>query len=221
LVEDTHFVRLTQGLMDKSLTKESLLNKVKQDFGLIPLLINCVDSSKAAVRYGCAKVLMGFSEEFPEQLYPYMQSFIELLDSKYRILKWNAFAIIANLTSVDTDKKFDAIFEKYYSFLDNDYMVTVVNVVGNSGKIAHAKPYLIPKITSELLKIQNLSTGPHLTEECKRVIAQSTIKTLDSFFNRIDQKERVLSIVRFYVDSPRKKLKITAQSFLEKWDRST
>ena len=221
LVEPTDFVHLTQGLVDKSLTKEGLLNKVKQDFSLIPLLISGVDSSKAAVRYACAKVLMDFSEEFPEQLYIYMQSFIELLDSKYRILKWNAFAIIANLTIVDTDKKFDTIFEKYYSFLENDYMVTVANVVGNSGKIAHAKPYLISKITNELLKIQYISTGPHMTEECKRVIAQSTIKTLDSFFDRIDQKQRVLSFVRSYVDSPRKKLKITAQTFLKKWDRST
>ena len=221
MVELIDFVHLTQGLEDKSLTKKGLLHKVKQDFNLIPFLISSVASSKAAVRYGCAKVLMDFSEEFPEQLYPHIQSFIELLDSKYRILKWNAFAIIANLTSVDTDKKFDEIFEKYYSFLENDYMVTVANVVGNSDKIAHAKPYLIPKITNELLKMQYISTGPHMTEECKRVIAQSTIKTLDSFFDRIDQKERVLSFVRSYVDSPRKKLKITARSFLEKWDIST
>ena len=217
MVEPTDFVYLAQSLVDKSLTKEGLLHKVKQDFSLIPFLISGVNSSKASVRYGCAKVLMDLSEECPEQLYPHMQSFIELLDSKYRILTWNAFSIIANLTSVDKDKKFDAIFEKYYSFLDNDYMVTVANVVGNSGKIAQAKPYLISKITSELLKVQYLSTGPHLTEECKRVIAQSTIITLDSFFDRIDQKERVLSFVRSCIVSPRKKLKITAQTFLEKW----
>ncbi len=217
MVEPTDFVYLAQGLVDKSLTKEDLLYKVKQDFNLIPFLLRGVNSEKAAVRYGCAKVLMDLSEECPEQLYSHMQSFIDLLDSKYRILTWNAFSIIANLTCVDIDKKFDAIFEKYYSFLHNDYMVTVANVVGNSGKIAQAKPYLISKITSELLKVKYLSTGPHLTEECKRVIAQSTIITLDSFFDRIDQKERVLSFVRSFIDSPRKKLKITAQTFLEKW----
>ena len=221
MVEPTDFVYLVQGLVDKSLTKEDLLYKVKQDFNLISFLLRGVNSEKAAVRYGCAKVLMDLSEECPEQLYPHMQSFIDLLDSKYRILTWNAFSIIANLTRVDKYKKFDLIFEKYYSFLHNDHMVTVANVVGNSGKIAQAKPYLIPKITSELLKVQYLSTGPHLTEECKRVIAQSTIITFDSFFDRINQKEMVISFVRSHVDSPRKKLKTTAQSFLEKWDRST
>ena len=211
------FSQLTEALVDKSITKEELLKRVKQDFSLISFLLKGVDSSKAAVRYGCAKVLMDLSEEHPEKLYPYFDSFIDLLDSKYRILTWNAFAIIANLTRVDADKKFDAIFDKYYSFLDNDYMVTVANVVGNSGKIALAKPYLIRKITEELLKVQDISTGPHLTEECKRVIAEKTIKVLDLFFDRIDQKERVTSFVKACLDSPRKKLRRTAETFLEKW----
>ncbi len=215
------FSELAQALVDKTMTKEELLNRVKQDFSMIPLLLSGVDSSKPAVRYGCAKVLMDLSEEHPEKLYPHLDSFIDLLDSKYRILTWNALAIIANLARVDADKKFDAIFGKYYSFLDNDYMVTVANVVGNSGKIAHAKPYLIPKITDELLKVKDISTSPHLTEECKRVIAQQTIKSLDLFFDRIDQKERVISFVKACLDSPREKLRTTAENFLEKWSPST
>ena len=215
--KNNEFSQLTQALVDKSLTKEELLNKVKQDFNLLPFLLSGVHSAKAAVRYGCAKVLMDLSEENPEKLYPYLDSFIALLDSKYRILTWNALAIIANLTRVDTDKKFDAIFGKYYSFLDNDYMVTVANVVGNSGKIALAKPYLIPRITDKLLEVEELSTTPHLTEECKRVIAQATIKSLDMFFDRIDQKDRVISFVKSHLDSPRKSLRTTAENFLEKW----
>ena len=219
--KNNDFSQLTEALLDKSMTKEELLSKVKQDFSLISFLLSGVSSSKAAVRYGCAKVLMDLSEEHPEKLYPHMDSFIDLLDSKYRILTWNALAIIANLTRVDADKRFDAVFGKYYSFLDNDYMVKVANVVGNSGKIAHAKPYLIPKITDELMKVQDISTGPHLTEECKRVIAQQTIKSFDLFFDRIDQKERVVSFVKACLDSPRKKLRTTAENFLEKWSRST
>jgi hypothetical protein len=215
--ENNDFSQLTKALVDKSMTKEELLKRVKQDFSLIPLLLSGVGSSKAAVRYGCAKVLTDLSEEHPEKLYPYFDSLIELLESKYRILTWNALAIIANLTRVDTDKKFDPIFDKFYSFLNNDYMVTVANVVGNSGKIALAKPYLIPKITDELLKVEDISTSPHLTKECKRVIAQNTIKTLDLFFDRIDHKERVISFVQMYLDSPRKKLRTTSEKLLKKW----
>jgi hypothetical protein len=132
-------------------------------------------------------------------------------------LKWNALVIIANLTKVDKKKRFDAIFDKYYSLLNSEYMFTVTNVVGNSGTIGLAKPYLIPKIVNKLLKVKDTPTGPHLTEECKRVIAQATIKTFALIFNGIDQKE-VRVFVRAWRYSPRKKLKTTAEAFLEKWD---
>ena len=215
--ENRDFSVLAQDIIDKNLTKEELLSRVKQDFSLIPLLLEGVSNPKAAIRYGCSNVLMDLSEKHPEKLYPYFDFFVNLLDSKYRILTWNALAIIANLTRADTDNKFDAIFVKYYSFLDNEYMVTVANVVGNSGKIALAKPYLISEITDELLKVQSLSITPHLTDECKRVITQQTINTFDQFFNRINQKELVLSFVKSHVDSPRKKLKTAAKNFLKKW----
>ncbi len=211
------FSVLTQALIDKSLTEKELLSKVKADFSLIPLLLEGVAHQKAAVRYGCSKVLMDLSEENPEKLYPHFDFFVTLLDSKYRILTWTALSIIANLTKRDTENKFDAIFGKYYSFLDNEYMVTVANVVGNSGKIGSAKPYLVPEITKELLKIEHLSTAPHMTEECKRVIAEQAINTFYEFFDKIDQKEQVLSFVQLHVDSPRKKLKTEAEKFLLKW----
>ena len=209
---------LFQKLVDKTLTKTDLLQKVKQDYNLIPVVLNGTSSSKAAIRYGCAKVLMDLSEEHPEQLYPYMDDFIDLLDSKYRILTWNAMAIIADLTRVDEDRKFDAIFDKYFSFIDDEYMVTVANVVGHSGKIALAKPHLIERITNELLKVENISVTPHLTEECKRVIAEHTIKSFNLFFDKIKQKETVISFVTNHLDSPRKTLRKAAENFLEKWD---
>ena len=208
---------LLQKLASKSMTKKELLQKVKQNFNLLPEVLNGVSSSKAAIRYGCAKVLMDLSEEHPEKLYPHMDYFISLLDSKYRILTWNAMAIIANLAKVDEDKKFDAIFDKYYSFLNNAYMVTVANVVGHSAKIALAKPYLIQKITNELLKVENISTTPHLTEECKRVIAEKAIKVFALLFDKIEQKEKVTSFIARHVNSPRKTLRKAAEEFLTKF----
>jgi len=115
------------------LSKDELRQKVEQDFSLLPTLLNGMSSPKAAIRYGCAKILMDLSAEHPEKLYPHIDTFVALLDSKYRILTWNAMAIIANLAKVDSEQKFDAVFDKYYSFLNDEYMVTVANVVGNSG----------------------------------------------------------------------------------------
>lgn len=211
--------KLLMKLADKSLTKDDLRQRVKQDFGLVPVLLEGIHSPKAAVRYGCAKVLMDLSAEYPERLYEYMDSFIGFLDSEYRILTWNALAIIANLARVDEKEKLDTALEKYYSFLNSGYMVTVANTVGNSGKIALAKPYLIPRITSELLKVENISVTPHLTEECRRVIAEKAIMTFDLFFEKLEEKEKkgVLGFVERQLSSSRRSLSIRAAAFLEKW----
>ena len=196
---------LLQKLADKSITKEELFKAVESDFKLVPLVVGGVSSSKATIRYGCAKVLVDLSVEHPERLYSCMDFFILLLDSKYRILVWNALAAIANLCAVDVDKKFDAIFGKYYGFLNDEYMVTVANVVGNSAKIALAKPYLIPRITAELLRVDKISTSAHLTEECKRVIAEQAVKSFKQFFDKIgaEEKVRVLSFVKKHTGSSR------------------
>jgi len=209
---------LLQKFGNKAFTKEELLQKVEKDFSLLPVVLKGTSSSKATVRYGCAKVLMDMSEKYPETLYPYIDNFIVLLKSRYRILTWNAIAIIANLTGVDRDHKFDAIFDQYYGFLNDQYMVTVANVVGNSAKIALAKPHLVQRITSELLKVENIKLTPHLTAECKRVIIEHAIRSLDVFFEKIQAKEQVLSFVRKQLCSPRTSLRKEAQSFLEKRD---
>ena len=209
--------KLLQKLVNKTLTKQQILEKVKRNYELIPEILDGISSSKPAIRYSCAKVLMDLSEEKPEKLYSYMDFFIKMLESKYRILTWNAIITIANLTKVDSEKKFDSIFDRYYSFLDEEYMVTVANVVGNSGKIALAKPYLTQKITDKLLKVENISITPHLSEECKRVITQHAIKTFDLFFSQIEEKDKVISFVEKHLNSSRETLRKESENFLKKW----
>ncbi|HEX9863305.1 MAG TPA: hypothetical protein VGB11_08520 [Candidatus Bathyarchaeia archaeon] len=208
---------LLKKLAAKTLTKDELRRKVEHDFSLLPTLLTGLSSPKAAIRYGCAKILMDLSAEYPEKLYPYMDTFVALLGSKYRILTWNAMAIIANLAKVDKEQKFDAVFDKYYGFLKDEYMVTVANIVGNSGKIALAKPHLIPKITEKLLTVENLSVTPHLTDECKRVIAEHAIGAFDLFFDKVKQKEKVFAFVERQLNSSRRTLQAQAENFLKKW----
>jgi hypothetical protein len=208
---------IVKRLEDKSITAAVLKEKVEQSPALLPEILAGVGSSKAAVRYGSSKVLMELSFEHPELLYPHLDFFVGLLDSKYRILTWNALAVIAQLTRVDTQKKFDPIFDKYYSFLQNEYMVTVANVVGNSGIVARAKPYLIPRITQELLKVEQLKTGPHLTAECKLVIAEKTIDAFDMFFDKVENQQDVLRFVKRYRTSKRKTLQEKAERFIQHW----
>jgi hypothetical protein len=210
---------LLQRFEEKTITKKELLEMVESDFTLLPVLVKGVSSPKATVRYGCASTLVDLSEKHPEKLYPHIDFFISLLDNKRRILVWNAFAAIANLCTVDVDKKFDVIFNKYYAFLNDEFMVTVANVVGNSAKIARAKPCLIPRITAKLLRVEKISTSPHLTEECKRVIAEKAIKSFNQFFDMMNAEEKaaVLPFVKKHADSSRASLAKQAELFLKRW----
>jgi len=204
-------------LGDKSIKKEDFLQEIKQDFRLVPVVIDGLSSPKATIRYGCGKVLMDLSETDPDRLYKYMNTFVRLLENKHKILVWNGTAIIANLARVDTDKKFDAIFDEYYSLLNDEYLVTVANTVANSAKIALAKPYLIQKITYELLATAKLATTPHLTKECKRVIWEKAIDSFTLFFDKIENKEKIIAFVSKHRNSPRKSLKKKAEAFLSRF----
>ena len=206
-------------IADKSLKKQALYSMVEQNFSLVPLLLEGVSSQKPTVRYTCGSVLMELSAKYPQKLYPYMDNFIALLDSKHRILCWNAIYTIANLASVDTDQKFETAFDKYYSLLGSGYMVTAANLMGASGKIAVAKPQLANKIAEELLKVENLSVTPHLTEECKLVIAEHAIESLAQFFDKLaPQTQREVSrFVERQLGSPRLSLRKQAAAFVKKW----
>lgn len=210
---------MLQQLAEGTITKEQLLNSVERDFELLPIVISGISSSKAAVRYSCAKVLLDFSEKHPEKLYPQIDFFVSLLDSKYRILVWSAIAAIANLCVVDVNKKFDTVFERYFALLTDGYLVTVANVVGNSSKIVLAKPYLMPRITNELLHVDKIAVTQHLTEECKRVIAEKAIATFDEYFDKMDSndKAKVVSFVKKHANSSRTSLAKKAELFLRRW----
>jgi hypothetical protein len=208
---------LLRQLGSKEITKTKLFEMVESDFGLLPAVLEGTLSSKATVRYGCGSVLVGLTRKHPEELYPYMDNFIKLLDSKYRIMTWNAMAAIANLTTVDSERRFDAIFNKYYSFLGNEYMVTVANVVANSALIVSNKPYLADRITEELLKVQDLKMTPHLTAECRLVIAEHAIETFNKLIRYSKNKAALIFFAEKHQNSKRVSLKREAQNFLKKW----
>ncbi len=210
---------LLQQIADKTLNKQALYQKVEKDFTLIPTLLEATSSPKATIRYSCAAVLMDLTAKYPEKLYPYMDKFLALLDSKHRILCWNAIYSVANLASVDTEGKFDAAFDRYFSFFQSGYMVTAANLAGASGKIATAKPYLASRIARELLKVEDLAVTPHLTEECKLVIAEHAIESLSLFFDKLDPetKRLVYEFANRQKNSSRQSLNKKANGFLAKW----
>ena len=159
------------------------------------------------------------SEKKPEILYPSMDFFVNLLDSKNNILKWNAMDIIANLTVIDTDNKFNGLFKKFYGYLHDGSLITAGHVVDNSGKIALAKPEFQDEITKELLKVEKI---PLPTEECRNILIGRTIKTFDVYYGEVKDKrhkDKIISFVKSQLNNPRNATKSKAERFLKKLEK--
>jgi len=95
--------------------KEKIARKAMKNPDLVPELLDGLNAERARIKYGCEKVLRIIGEEKPELLYPHFNVFVKLLDGDKNFLKWGAIITIANLARVDSKKKFERIFARYFS----------------------------------------------------------------------------------------------------------
>lgn len=75
-----------------------------------------------------------------------------MLESKYAYRRLIAVRVLANLTRIDDEARFDEVFDKYFTLL-NDSVIVAGHFAADSGKIVKAKPTLQTKITAKLLNI--------------------------------------------------------------------
>jgi hypothetical protein len=169
--------------MDNLLFQEELKKKednvnlivemILRDLQLIRNTLYGISSTDTTVRYKCAKTLSLLSEKKPAILYPYFDFFEKLLGSDNNIIKWNAIDIIANLTEIDTERKFEKLFDRFYGLLDQGSLITAGHIVYNSGKIAIVKHNLRERITVSLLSVECV---PLPTEECRSILAGKAVR---------------------------------------------
>jgi len=147
-------------------------------------------------------------------LYPYFGFFAGQLKNKNNILKWHAIDIVANLTIIDVKKKFDRFINKYYRLLYEGSLITAGHVIAGSPVIARAKPYLEPKITKEILRIEKI---PLPTAECRNILKGHAITAFDRYFKLIKNKTGVVCFIRKELKNRRSSTKKKAKEFLNKW----
>ncbi len=184
----------------------------------IAKLVEALQSEKGTARYGYEKTLRLVSEQRPELIYPWFDVFAAMLDDDNSFLKWGAIMTVAHLTPVDSEGKFEAIFEKYYAPIEGPAMITAANIIGSSPEIALAKPHLTERIVQEILDIRRAryerkgSPSP----ECRNVAMGHAIDAFDRFFEQIEDKGSVLKFVRSQLENTRKPVVKKAETFLRK-----
>jgi hypothetical protein len=187
--------------------------KAIKDEKLLSELLEGVLSNEDEIRYPSFKTLLTISEEHPEVLYPKWDFFAGLIKSDNSYKKLIALRLIANLTKVDSENKFEKIFDNYYSILDEDKTMTAGHLASNSGKIAKAKPKLQSKITNKLLNIDKTHEGRQ-----KELIKAYAIEAFDEYYEESGDKKKIIGFVKKQLESESPKTRKKAKEFLEKWE---
>jgi hypothetical protein len=203
-------------LEEKETKDEELIEEAIRNKELLHVLLHGISSPKSRIKFRSAKILRTVSERNPRILYSNWKFFAKLLDSENNILKWNAIDIIANLTQVDSDGRFNGLFKKFYGYLYEGNLITAGHVVDNSGTIALAKPELQDKITTELLKVEEV---PLPTEECRNILIGKTIQAFGVYYDRTKDKDEIVSFVKKQLSNTRKATRTKAEKFLRKSKR--
>jgi hypothetical protein len=205
---------ILQQLAKKEVTAEAISDKILQHPNLLPEIFQGLKAEKANVKYGCLKVLRLISEREPAMLCPHFDFFVELLDSEVTFFKWAAILIIANLAAVDSNHKFEKIFDKYFSPITDHVMITAANIIGSSAKIALAKPELTERIVREILKVEQAA---YQTDECRNVAIGHAIKSFHQFFHRVKAKQPVIELVKRQLTNSRAGTKKAAEKFVMRY----
>jgi hypothetical protein len=200
-------------LSDKNMNVENMAKKALKEEGILSELIENLTTKNETVRYNSSKALNLLSEKNPEVLYSKWDDFVELLNSDHTYWKLSVIPLIANLTRIDKENKFERIFDDYYRLLDDKSMIPAVWIAANSGKIAKAKPELRTRITKKLLTIDQTHHHP----ERRDLIKGGAIESFDEYFKEAVDKKKILEFVKKQLNSKSPKTRKIAKEFLTKW----
>jgi hypothetical protein len=194
-------------------TEDKQAESALKDEKRLQELLDGVLSKEDAVRYGSFKALNVLSEKHPERLYDKWDFFADLLGNANTHQKYIAIYIIANLTRVDSEKRFEKLFNTYYGLFGDKSVIPPAHVALNSGKIALAKPKLQAEITSRLLDIDAT------VQRHKDLVKASAIEAFDAYFEESRDQERIVEFVKAQLDCGSPKTRKMAKAFLKKWSR--
>jgi hypothetical protein len=200
-------------LNDKNMNVETMAKEALKDGKILSELLDNLKTKNETVRYNSSKVLNLLSDKNPEVLYPQWDYFVELLSADHTYWKLSVIPLLANLTSVDTENKFDTIFEKFFELLNDRSIIPAVWVAANSGKIARAKPGLQTRITGELLNIDRTHHDP----ERRDLIKAGAIESFAEYYEEAADKKKILEFVRNQLECRSPKTRKMAKEFLIKW----
>ena len=189
-----------------------LMRRVSNDPDAIPSMLAALNE-KGLARFNAARDLQLISRANPAALYPYFQVFVNLLDSSSSVLLWNAIIILSHLVEVDTERRFDPVFNRYFAHLWDGKLVTAANILENSGRIARNRPDMAEMITQELLNVDRI---PLPTPECREVARGKVLTAFAEYLDILKGNRAANDLIIRCADSRRQSVKKQAEALIRK-----
>jgi len=197
-------------LEQKDINPEIFAEKIIANPDCINQYLDGLLSKNETYRYNCFKVLYVVSEEKPSLLYPHWDFFINHFRSENNYHKMSTVLIIANLTSVDTENKFETIFDEFYENLKSKKTIVPIYVIKSSGKIVNFKPNLERKITDLLLNIENIHPGKQI-----ELVKSAVIESFSEYYKNTEEKNKIIDFVKKQLYSKSPKTRNVAKEFIK------
>lgn len=107
----------------------------------------CVKDNNAA--YSAMQRLIELSQD-SDEIYDYMDKFIEMLDSRNSLMRNRGICLIAANAQWDEGQKIDRALDKYLDHVVDEKPITARQCIQNLGLILEAKEELAPRIWEAL-----------------------------------------------------------------------
>ena len=172
-------------------------------------LLDGLVSKEDVYRYNCFEVLLQISEEQPRVLYPEWDYFIALLNSSNAYHRSIGVQILANLTQVDAQRRFEEVFDRYFDILNDEKIIVTRALVLSAGTIARFQPSLQARIVERLLSIDETH------HKHKDLIKADAIQSFEAFFEDYPDQERILRFVEQQLECSSPKTRKIAKAFLK------
>lgn len=118
----------------------------------LPQILSGLESEEKRVQSGSAELAALLSEEKPELLEPYIGLFIENLNAKEPVLRWEAACVLGNLAVVDKEGRITGVLDRLYPQLDHKSIVLANHTVQALSKIAQHNPDKAEEIVETLIE---------------------------------------------------------------------
>ena len=195
---------------------EKIVKNVLKEKSYLSNIMQGVIAKDDSERYPNAIAVEILSEKDPEILYPQWDFFADLLKSNNAFHRSIAVSTISNLTLIDSDEKFETLFDEYFRLLDDKSVIVTRKLAIHVWKIFKAKPSLRIKIKNKLLSIDDT----HHTASRKDLVKGDIIESLSEFFVDIEDKKEIIKFVRNQLSSSSPSTVKKATNFLSKWTNS-